>query len=88
MMKSNDMKKGTVVFMKGTGWRATIADNMRGNIRVATVEGIFTEMGSIYVWDIAYALVPRGNGDGFDRVKIELTAKQIKASKLVAAAGF
>jgi hypothetical protein len=78
-MKSNDLKKGAVVFLKGTNWRATIEDNLRGNIRMATVEGIYTEMGSIYVWDIDRAA---------DGERIELTAKQAKDRDTVSAFGF
>lgn len=51
-MLANDLKKGDVVWLKN-GWRATIMDNRRGNIRLATVEGFVTETGSIYAWDIA-----------------------------------
>lgn len=36
-MLSNELRKGDVVHLKGTGWRATIADNARGNIRMADV---------------------------------------------------
>lgn len=72
-IKSDELKKGDVVFMRGTNWRATIADNKRGGtIRMATVEGVYTETGSVYVHDIAYAVK-----DG-QRVEIELTPKQVQ----------
>jgi len=58
------------------GWDATIEDNKRGNIRMATVEGYFTEKGSIYAWDIAYLYSDKG------MVKIVLTEAQKKAQKL------
>ncbi len=55
-MKTNDLKKGDRVQLRN-GWYATIADNMKGNTRMATVEGIVTEMGSIYSHDIIRALI-------------------------------
>jgi hypothetical protein len=71
-MLSNDLKKGDRIVLKN-GWSATIWDNMRGNIRMAEVEGFVTELGSIYVWDI----------EGVD-----LTPKQVRAQSAVKAAGF
>lgn len=56
-MKSNDMKKGTIVRLNN-GWYAVIADNMKGDIRMATVYGCETETGSIYVHDIASVFTP------------------------------
>lgn len=50
-MLTNDLKKGTRIKL-ANGWPATLEDNKRGNIRMATVEGIFTEIGSIYAHDI------------------------------------
>lgn len=55
-VKTNELKKGTRVRLS-SGWFATLEDNKRGNIRFATVEGIFTEMGSIYSHDIVAARV-------------------------------
>jgi hypothetical protein len=49
---TNNLKKGDQVQLRN-GWFAIMEDNMRGNIRVATVKGFFTEMGSIYMHDIA-----------------------------------
>lgn len=79
---SNDLKKGAQLVMRGTGWTATMADNARGNIRMATVEGHYTETGSIYVWDIEHAII-----DG-QRVPIALTPQQIKARAAIKAAGW
>lgn len=70
-IKTNDLKKGARVMLKN-GWFATIEDNKKGNTRLATVEGYYTEMGSIYAHDIAYAII-----DG-QRVGIELTDSQKK----------
>ena len=50
-MKTNDLKKGDRVQLRN-GWFATIADNLKGNTRMATVEGYETETGSVYSHDI------------------------------------
>ena len=71
-MLANDLKKGDQVVMTN-GWTATIEDNKRGNIRMATVAGYATEMGSIYIWDIQ---------------GVVLTAAQLKAKGRVNAWGF
>jgi hypothetical protein len=55
-MLTNDLKSGTRIRLRN-GWYATLKDNKRGNIRLAEVEGIFTELGSIYSHDIAKAEV-------------------------------
>ncbi len=46
-MKTNDLKRGSYVLLRN-GWEAEIADNMKGNTRLATVFGEFTETGSVY----------------------------------------
>ena len=51
-MKTNDIKKGMRIVLRN-GWKATMYDNARGNIRMAEVEGHYTEIGSIYAHDIA-----------------------------------
>lgn len=53
-MKTNELKKGARIQLRN-GWFGTIADNARGNIRMATVEGIYTETGSVYSHDIIRA---------------------------------
>ena len=75
-MKTNDIKKGTRVKLRN-GWEATIEDNKRGNIRLATVEGFVTEMGSIYSHNIAAVLV-----DGKWVHDIELTKSQINLKEM------
>lgn len=79
---SNDLKKGAVIRMRGTGWRGTIADNAKGNIRMATIEGVYTETGSVYVWDIKCAII-----NSID-VPIALTEKQAKDRTRIKAMGF
>ena len=81
-MRANDMKKGAVVRLRHTGWRATIADNAKGLIRMADVEGFEREIGSIYVHDIAY--VETDNGPE----AVELSPAQAKQDARIRAAGF
>ena len=52
-MKTNDLKKGAIIQLEN-GWFATLEDNQRGNIRMATVDGLVKEMGSVYGHDIAW----------------------------------
>jgi hypothetical protein len=51
---TNELKKGDKITLR-CGWNATMEDNKKGNIRMATVEGIYTEMGSIYMSDVVLA---------------------------------
>ena len=72
-MLQNDMKKGQMGILKN-GWKFRIEDNKKGNIRMATVYGLYTEMGSIYTSDIATVEV---NGK---QEKLEQTPAQKKQS--------
>lgn len=56
LLKTNDLKKGARVRLS-CGWYATLADNTRGDVRSATVEGHVTETGGIYAHDIVEAEV-------------------------------
>lgn len=76
MIETNSIKKGMRVIL-ANGWRATIEDNKRGNIRLATVEGYFTEMGSIYAWDIEWAYTEEG------LIRVALTDAQKKAREKI-----
>ena len=80
-MKTNDLKKNDKVKLRN-GWDAIIEDNKKGNIRLAKVFGDYTEIGSVYVWDII-CLVGENS-----LVNIELTPAQIKAQKLTQKMGF
>lgn len=51
-VKTNDIKKGQRVLLMN-GWQGTMADNARGNTRIVTVEGDYTETGSVYSHDIS-----------------------------------
>jgi hypothetical protein len=97
-MLANDLRKGDRIVLTN-GWMATIEDNRKGNIRMATVEGFVTEMGSIYIWDIRGRVAtdndPKPNVQyliDFDSGKmldpIDLTPKQAKGKATVLAMGF
>lgn len=58
-MKTNDIKKGMRIKL-ANGWYGTMKDNKRGNIRMAEVEGTYTEIGSIYAHDIISVENPEG----------------------------
>lgn len=70
-MKTNDLKKGTAIILRNE-WRAEIADNRKGNTRLAKVYGVETETGSVYSYDIMRAFI-----DG-NWVDVEHTAAQVK----------
>lgn len=77
-MKANDLRKGDRVLLKN-GWYATMADNKKGNIRLATVEGFETEMGSIYMHDVAWHVHSETNVI-LDAVEEHPSAKKTKAA--------
>jgi hypothetical protein len=78
-MKTNELKKGTRIQLRN-GWYATLIDNMKGNTRLADVEGFSREMGSVYSHDIVRAEVA---GQGW--VEVEHTDKQKALRKVVEA---
>ena len=55
-MKTNDIKKGMRIKM-ANGWYGTMMDNMRGNTRMAEIEGFETEIGSVYSHDIECVII-------------------------------
>ena len=82
-MKTNDMKKGTMVKLRN-GWEAEIADNLKGNARLCKVFGEYTELGSVYAYDIMQY---------FDTIKqgwfhVEHTEKQLQVRAMNKAMGF
>ena len=76
MPKTNDLKKGVRVQL-ANGWFGTVADNLKGNRRDVTVEGFFTETGSVYSHDIVLALI-----DGA-WIAVEHTPAQVKMRRAV-----
>ncbi len=74
-IKTNEIKKGDRILL-ANGWFGTMYDNKNGNIRMAEVEGLYTEIGSVYAHDIVAAQK--------DEVwqHIEYTDKQDKAREL------
>ena len=82
-MKTNDLKKGDRVQLRN-GWFATIADNAKGNTRIATVEGFETETGSVYSHDIMHALAaPYGAEVEETWMRVEHTPAQLKLKTTV-----
>ena len=53
-IKTNEIKKGDRI-LQSNGWFGTMYDNKKGNIRMCEVEGLFTEIGSVYSHDIVAA---------------------------------
>lgn len=70
-MKTNDIKSGTRIKLSN-GWFGTMRDNKQGAIRLAEVEGIYTEIGSIYSHNIEMVRT------GAVWANVELTPAQIK----------
>ena len=83
-MLANNVKKGARVQLRN-GWYGTMADNAKGNTRMVTVEGYFTETGSVYTHDIARVRV-NDNPEQWERV--ELSPAQAKRAAAIRAAGF
>jgi len=81
-MKTNELKKGHTVKLRN-GWKAEIADNKKGNVRMAKVYGNCTELGTIYSHDIIGYYDITGYYDD-----IELTASQLKCKKANQSLGF
>ena len=80
-MKTNDLKKGALVILRN-GWEAELRDNKKGQVRLATVKGFYTETGSIYAHDIAFAVI-----DGA-RVPVTYTEPQLNLRKTLETMGF
>jgi len=53
-IKTNEIKKGDRILQEN-GWFGTMKDNKNGNIRMCEVEGLYTEIGSVYAHDIVAA---------------------------------
>lgn len=62
-MKTNDLKKGDRVILRN-GWRATIMDNRKANIRFCEVDGSERETigqwGGVYAHDIVVLVTRSG----------------------------
>jgi len=59
-MFANDIKKGAKMVLTN-GWKADMADNAKGIVRMAKVYGFETEIGSIYMHDVARVQTPAGH---------------------------
>jgi hypothetical protein len=80
-MKTNDLKRGSLVKLRN-GWEAEIADNMKGNTRLATVYGDYTETGSVYSHDITHFKICE------TWFPVEHTPQQIKLMEQLKRIGF
>lgn len=90
-MTTNELKKGDWVLL-ANGWKAQIADNQRGNVRMAKVFGLYTEIGSVYSHDIVWKCA-EDPGNVTDRTliggeEIEHTKGQLKLKASLARMGF
>ena len=74
-MKTNDLKAGTRIQLRN-GWYGTIADNARGTIRMAEVEGIYTETGSVYSQDIVFAKNAAGAWEPVEHTPAQLKLRE------------
>lgn len=81
-MKTNELKKGAQVLLRN-GWYARVEDNRKGDTRVCTVYGDFTEMGSVYSHDIVGWI----DSDGFLH-DVEHTDKQMQLREKLIKMGF
>jgi preprotein translocase subunit YajC len=81
LVKTNDLKKGDRVLLNN-GWYATIQDNRKGDTRMATVEGYYTETGSVYAHDIVEANI----ADSW--IRVSHTPKQEQMRERVKNFGF
>lgn len=59
-MLSNDIKKGDRIVLRN-GWEAEMMDNAKGVVRMARVHGFETEIGSIYMYDVAVVETASGS---------------------------
>lgn len=74
---TKDLKKGDRVVLRN-GWFATVVSRPVG-IRVCLkVEGLYTEIGDQYIWDVAARVAPGG------MERLTLTPKQIKTRSMAA----
>tara|TARA_Y100000310_G_C19961571_1_gene481432 strand:- start:24 stop:284 length:261 start_codon:yes stop_codon:yes gene_type:complete len=85
-MKTNDLKKGDRVLLNN-GWYATIADNKKGNTRLAEVEGFCKETGSVYSHDIGFYIPSASHRQIGPRVQLEHTEKQLQLKTQLAEMG-
>ena len=77
-MKTNDIKSGYKIKLSN-GWNATMYDNKKGNTRMAEVEGLYTEIGSVYSHDIKSVFNPASNA----WENVEYTPAQLKLKSMV-----
>jgi len=80
-MKTNQIKKGARIKLEN-GFFGTMFDNAKGNTRMVEVEGLYTEIGSVYSHEIVAVKV----GDAWQVV--EHTPAQLKLKTQLTAMGW
>jgi hypothetical protein len=83
MIKTNEIKKGARIKL-ANGWEADMADNAKGNTRMAKVYGFETEIGSVYSHDIVGV---QSTVNPYIWIQVEHTPAQIKLREQVRAMG-
>lgn len=78
---TKELKKGDRVVLRN-GWMATVVSRPVGIRVMLKVEGLYTEIGDQYIWDVAARVTPGG------MERLTLTPKQLKTRSVVGAAGF
>jgi hypothetical protein len=75
IMLTKDIKKGDR-FQLRNGWFGTMKDNGRGVSRLAEIEGVFTEIGSVYSFEIEKVF------KGEQVFSVELTDKEKQVQRM------
>jgi len=99
-MLVNDIKKGTWGVLTN-GWTCQFMNNSKGVMRLLDVYGLAHEMGSTYVWDVAYVypeskdMTPAdfmqalaGYGPALTPTAVELSPAQAKQKGRIKSYGF
>lgn len=79
-MKTSEIKKGMRILLRN-GWQGTMKDNMRGVSRMAEIEGFYTEIGSVYSFDIVAAQTNENEPWSY----VQYTDKELKTQAMNAA---
>ncbi len=81
-IKTNDVKKGWLVYMKNMGATAQVMDNRRGNLRMIQYlpgQGLFDDIGDEYVFRWALARPDKQH----NWQEVELTKEQQQLQKQI-----
>jgi hypothetical protein len=81
-IKTKDLVKGDIVYLKHTNWKAEILSKPRANVAFLKVWGNATECGDTYLKEIAYVVREEKN------YLVRLTEKQQGFADMLEAMGF